>query len=73
MILKARRRLNVLVTTGKARLSEDDATLTPMTRDDLAALTVGCIGNPACMGRTYHVRDDSLGWPPPRPAAPAGG
>jgi uncharacterized protein YbjT (DUF2867 family) len=53
--------------TGKAQLTEDDSTLTPMTREDLAALTVGCIGNRGCLGRTYHVRDDSLTWPPPRP------
>jgi uncharacterized protein YbjT (DUF2867 family) len=52
--------------TGKARLTADDSTLTPMTREDLAQLTVDCIGNPDCIGRTYHVRDDSLGWPPPR-------
>jgi uncharacterized protein YbjT (DUF2867 family) len=52
--------------TGKARLTADDSTLTPMTREDLAQLTVDCIGNPGCIGRTYHLRDDSLGWPPPR-------
>lgn len=53
--------------TGKAELTEDDSTITPMTRADLARLTVGCIDNPSCINKTFHVRDTSLGWPPPRP------
>lgn len=53
--------------TGKAELTEDDATITPMTRADLARLTVRCIGNPACLNKTFHVRDTSLPWPPPAP------
>lgn len=57
--------------TGKASLTDDDSVLTPMTRADLAELTVGCVGNASCAGRTYHVRDESLTWPPPRPADPA--
>jgi uncharacterized protein YbjT (DUF2867 family) len=60
--------------TGKAVLTEDDSVISPMTRGDVAALTVGCIGIPACLGKTFHVQDDSLSWPPPRvpvPQAPA--
>lgn len=51
--------------TGKAELTEDDTVLTPMTRADLAIFTVRCLGNPACLNKTYHVKDPSLGWPPP--------
>lgn len=51
--------------TGKAELTEDDTVLTPMTRADLAIFTVKCLGNAACLNRTYHVKDPSLGWPPP--------
>jgi hypothetical protein len=54
--------------TGSAELTEDDSVLTPMTRADLARLTRDCLGKAACMGKTYHVRDPSLVWPPPRPA-----
>lgn len=50
--------------TGKAGLTEDDTVLTPMTRADLADLTVHCVANPACHGKTYHVKDPSLRWPP---------
>jgi uncharacterized protein YbjT (DUF2867 family) len=56
--------------TGKAVLTEDDSVISPMTRGDVAALTVGCIGIPACLGKTFHVQDDSLSWPPPRVPAP---
>jgi uncharacterized protein YbjT (DUF2867 family) len=56
--------------TGLAELTEDDSVLTPMTRADLAILTVRCVANPACYGRTYHVQDRSLSWPPPAAAAP---
>lgn len=52
--------------TGKATLTEDDTVIGPMTRADLAALTVGCLDDKACIGKTYHVRDPSLTWPPPR-------
>jgi uncharacterized protein YbjT (DUF2867 family)/peroxiredoxin len=51
--------------TGKAELTEDDSTITPMTRTDLARLTVQCLDNPACLNKTFHVRDTSLAWPPP--------
>jgi uncharacterized protein YbjT (DUF2867 family) len=56
--------------TGKAELTEDDSVIGPMTRADLAALTLGCLGNPACLGKIFHVRDPSLAWPPPKPATP---
>lgn len=52
--------------TGQAVLTEDQSVLTPMTRLDLAKLTVGCLDNAACVGKTYHVQDPSLTWPPPR-------
>jgi uncharacterized protein YbjT (DUF2867 family) len=55
--------------TGKAELVEDDSVLTPMTRADLAIFTARCLGNRSCYGKIYHVKDDSLGWPPPRPAS----
>ncbi len=51
--------------TGKAELTEDQTMLLPMTRADLARLTVGCLGNRECLGKTFHVRDTSLAWPPP--------
>jgi hypothetical protein len=53
--------------TGRAELTEDDSVITPMTRADLAILTLQCVGVPRCLNRTYHVRDATLGWPPPRP------
>jgi len=46
--------------TGRARLTEDDTALTAVTRLDLAALTLQCLNNPACMDRTFHAVDDSL-------------
>ena len=46
--------------TGQAVLTEDQRTMTPMTRADLAILTLSCLDNPDCNGRIYHVRDDSL-------------
>jgi uncharacterized protein YbjT (DUF2867 family) len=52
--------------TGKATLVEDEGWIGPMTRADLAALTVSCLGNARCAGKTLHVRDPSLAWPPPR-------
>jgi uncharacterized protein YbjT (DUF2867 family) len=55
--------------TGKAELTEDDTVLTPMTRADLARLNVQCVGNAACFGKVYHVKDPSLAWPPPRAAS----
>ncbi len=51
--------------TGQASLSEDPATLTPITRIDLAILTMQCLDNPECVGKVYHAKDESLTWPPP--------
>lgn len=56
--------------TGKAELTEDDTVLTPMTRADLARFTVNCLGERSCYNKTYHVRDNSLAWPPPGAARP---
>jgi uncharacterized protein YbjT (DUF2867 family) len=59
--------------TGKAELTEDDSVIGPMTRADLAALTIDCLGKAACLGKTWHVRDSSLAWPPPKaPEGPGG-
>jgi hypothetical protein len=41
----------------------------PMTRADLARVTVQCLGKADCLNKTYHVRDTSLRGPP-APAAP---
>lgn len=54
--------------TGRAELTEDDSVITPMTRADLADLTVQCLGAARCMNRVFHVRDPSLAWPPPKAA-----
>ncbi|MBM3514114.1 MAG: hypothetical protein FJX59_10405 [Alphaproteobacteria bacterium] len=51
--------------TGKAKLTTDHKVLTPMTRADLARLTVSCLEKKSHFGKTYHVRDRSLKWPPP--------
>ena len=51
--------------TGNATLTTDDTVILPMTRADLARLTLQCLGNAACDNQTYHVRDTSLAWPPP--------
>lgn len=58
--------------TGAARLTLDDSVLTPMTRADLARLTLECLGAAACFDRTFHVSDPTLAWPPPRPPGSAG-
>ena len=46
--------------TGTARLTEDDTLLRPVTRPDLAALTLQCLDNSDCMNKTFHAVDDSL-------------
>lgn len=56
--------------TGKAQLTEDDSVVSPMTRADLAIFTVRCLDDKTCANKTYHVRDDSLAWPPPGAARP---
>lgn len=56
--------------TARAELTEDDAVIGPMTRADLAVLTLRCLGNADCLGKTFHVRDPSLPWPPPKAPTP---
>jgi uncharacterized protein YbjT (DUF2867 family) len=56
--------------TGHAVLTEDDSVVSPMTRADLTLFTVRCLGNQACYNKVYHVKDDSLAWPPPAAARP---
>lgn len=56
--------------TNRAELIEDQTFIGPMTRADLAILTVRCLGNDACIGKTFHVRDPSLSWPPPQAPTP---
>ena len=51
--------------SGNAQLSEDQSVMTPITRVDLAAMTMQCLDNPDCANKIYHARDDSLTWPPP--------
>ena len=46
--------------TGRAQLTEDDRVLGAVTRADLAALTLACLDNPDCFGKTYHAFDDTL-------------
>jgi uncharacterized protein YbjT (DUF2867 family) len=58
--------------TGRASLTEDDTVIDAMTRKDLARLTIDCLGNRSCLGKTYHVKDGTLAWPPPRPNAASG-
>ena len=51
--------------SGNAVMTEDRTVMTPITRIDLARFTMECLDNPACYGKVYHNRDDSLTWPPP--------
>ncbi len=46
--------------TGKATLSEDHSVITPITRADLAILTMQCLMNSSCAGKIYHATDQSL-------------
>lgn len=66
IIRNARLYPSTYAATGKAVLTEDDSVLTPMTRADLARLTLACIDNPTCINKTFHVSDPSLAWPPPK-------
>lgn len=50
--------------TEAARLSEDRAVMSVVTRADLAILTLRCIHQPECMDRIYHALDDSYEVPP---------
>ena len=51
--------------SGNAELTEDQSVLTPITRVDLAAMTMQCLDNPDCNNKIYHARDETLSWPPP--------
>jgi uncharacterized protein YbjT (DUF2867 family) len=51
--------------SGHATLTEDQSVLTPITRQDLAAMTLQCLDNPECFNKIYHASDDTLTWPPP--------
>jgi uncharacterized protein YbjT (DUF2867 family) len=44
--------------SGTASLIEDPGVNGPITRADLALLTMECIGNEACYGRIYHAVDN---------------
>ena len=46
--------------TGKAKFTEDRTVLSPITRSDLAQLTVDCIGNRLCRNKIFASMDDSL-------------
>ena len=46
--------------TGKAKFTEDPTVLSPVTRADLAKLTVDCIGNAECRNKTFATMDDTL-------------
>ena len=46
--------------TGTAELTEDDTVMANITRDDLAALTLKCLGNPDCYNKTFHAMDPGL-------------
>ncbi len=50
--------------TGQARLTEDRTAMGPVTRADLAKLTVDCIGNAACRNKTFAAIDDTVKMPP---------
>ena len=52
--------------TGKARFTEDRMNLGPVTRPDLAVLTVDCLGKAACRNKTFHATDDTLKIPAQR-------
>lgn len=46
--------------TGKAILTEDRSVLSPVTRADLARLTVDCLTNPACSNKTFAAMDSTI-------------
>lgn len=51
--------------TGQAELTIVQSTLTPITRADLAMLTMYCLDNADCADKVFHARDETLSWPPP--------
>jgi len=52
--------------TGQAELTIVQSTLTPVTRADLALLTMHCLDNAECANKIFHARDETLSWPPPQ-------
>lgn len=52
--------------TGQARLFEDETKFGPVTRADLARLTVSCAGNTACFNKIYHAVDETMAMPQAR-------
>lgn len=53
-----------MAATGQARLTEDRMAMGPVTRADLAKLTVDCLGNAACKNKTFAAIDDIVKLPP---------
>lgn len=49
--------------TGQAKLSADDRLMRTVTRADLGRLTVECLRDAGCFGRTWHAIDESLPFP----------
>lgn len=45
--------------SGQARLAEDKTVLGTVSREDLADLTMYCLGRAACIGKVFHAVDDS--------------
>jgi uncharacterized protein YbjT (DUF2867 family) len=46
--------------SGNARLTTNEMTIGPVTRDGLARLTMECLDNPACLNMTFHAVDDDV-------------
>jgi uncharacterized protein YbjT (DUF2867 family) len=49
--------------TGQAKLSANDRLMRTVTRADLGRLTVECLRDAGCFGRTWHAVDESLPFP----------
>ena len=52
--------------TGKAKLYEGENKFGPVTRADLAALTLECLGNTICFNKIYHAVDETMPMPTAR-------
>jgi uncharacterized protein YbjT (DUF2867 family) len=48
------------LSTGNARITEDQTVLGRITRVDLAAVTMQCFGAQRCANKIFHATDDSL-------------
>jgi uncharacterized protein YbjT (DUF2867 family) len=53
--------------TGKARLTEDQTAMGPITRADLASLVGPCVGAARCMNKIFHAVDTITYIPEPPP------